>query len=130
MKFKRYCKTLLLKEDPALIDKYKEIHAPGAAWPEVTQGAKDVGILDLEIYIFGNRLFMIMDTVPDFDHDKTMNELSRKPRQQEWETFVSNFQQTSEDASANEKWQLMERIFEMDQKKAFSPADGQQKEMK
>ncbi len=109
--FKRFCKTLVLKDDDKLIEEYKKVHAPGAAWPEITQGMKEVGILDMEIYIHGNQLFMIMDTVPDFDHDKAMKELAKKPRQAEWEAFVSRFQQSSADASADEKWQLMERIY-------------------
>jgi L-rhamnose mutarotase len=128
MKFKRYCKTLLLENDQALIEEYKKVHAPGAAWHEITQGMKDVGILDMEIYIQGTRLFMIMDTVADFDHDKAISELAQKPRQHEWETYVSQFQKASEDASANEKWQLMERIFEMDQKEIYAAPDGQIKE--
>jgi len=112
--YKRYCKTLLLKDDSQLIEDYKKVHAPGAAWPEITQGMKDVGIVDMEIYLLGNRLFMIMDTVADFDHDKAMNELAGKPRQSEWEAYVSRFQLTSEDATADEKWQLMERIYKLD----------------
>ncbi len=112
--FKRYCKTLALKNDAQLIEDYKKAHAPNAAWPEITQGMKDVGIIDMEIYILGTRLFMIMDTVADFDHDKAMAELATKPRQSEWEAYVSKFQQTSADASADEKWQLMERIYKLD----------------
>ena len=112
--FKRYCKTLSLKDDAQLIEDYKKVHAPGAAWPEITQGMKDVGIVDMEIYIHGNRLFMIMDTVADFDHDKAMTELATKPRQSEWEAYVSRFQQTSSEATADEKWQLMERIYKLD----------------
>ena len=112
--YKRYCKTLTLKNDPELIQAYKKVHAPGAAWPEITLGMKEVGIIDMEIYIQNNQLFMIMDTVPDFDHDKAMNELAKKPRQSEWEAFVSRFQQTSSEASADEKWQLMERIYKLD----------------
>lgn len=111
---KRYCKTLKLENDPKLIEEYKKVHAPGAVWPEITQGMREVGILDMEIYIYGNRLFMIMDTIPGFDHDKAMAELARKPRQSEWEAYVSRFQKTSENATADEKWQLMERIFKMD----------------
>jgi L-rhamnose mutarotase len=110
---KRYCKTLTLKDDAQLIENYKKVHAPGAAWPEITQGMREVGITDMEIYLFGNRLFMIMDTVSDFDHDKAMNELAKKPRQSEWEAYVSKFQQTSAEATADEKWQLMERIYKM-----------------
>ena len=112
--YSRYCKTLDLKNDPALIEEYQQVHAPGAAWPEITQGMLEVGIVDMEIYLLGNRLFMIMDTVPGFDHDKAMAELARKPRQAEWEAFVSKFQKTSADATADEKWQLMKRIYKLD----------------
>lgn len=113
-KYKRFCKTLKLEDDPQLIEAYKKVHAPGAVWPEITQGMKEVGIVDMEIYIQGTQLFMIMDTVADFDHDKAMKELASKPRQTEWEAFVSQFQKTSADASADEKWQVMERIFKLD----------------
>ena len=112
--FKRYCKTLQLENDPSLIEEYKKVHAPGAAWPEITQGMKEVGIVDMEIYLLGNRLFMIMDTTPDFDHKSAMKELAGKPRQSEWEAYVSRFQKTTSNASADEKWQLMERIYKMD----------------
>ena len=74
--YKRYCKTLTLEDDPQLIEDYKKVHAKGAAWPEITLGMIDVGILDMEIYLTGTRLFMIMDTVPDFNHDKAMEELA------------------------------------------------------
>jgi L-rhamnose mutarotase len=74
----------------------------------------EVGILDMEIYILGTRLFMIMDTVPQFDHDRDMAALASKPRQSEWEAFVSRFQKTSAGASADEKWQSMERIYKLE----------------
>ena len=112
--FKRFCKTLSLKEDAQLIEAYKKVHAPGAAWPEITKGMREVGILDMEIYLQGTRLFMIMETVPDFDHDSAMQELAQKPRQSEWEAYVSRFQQSPEEATADEKWQLMERIYKLD----------------
>ena len=108
---KRYCKTLELKDDPELIEGYKKAHAPGAAWPEITRGMREIGILDMEIYLDGTRLFMIMDTVPDFDHERASIELAKKPRQAEWEGWVSRFQKASANSSAGEKWRLMERIF-------------------
>lgn len=111
--FKRYCKTLDLRNDPELIAGYIKVHARENLWPEIMQGIREVGIIDMEIYIAGTRLFMIMDTVPDFDHDKAMAELAMKPRQQEWEAYVSRFQRTSEDATAEEKWQVTERIFKL-----------------
>ncbi len=129
MKYKRYCKTMMLKDDPQLIKEYKKVHAKGNAWPEISQGMKEVGIIDMEIYLFNNRLFMIMDTTADFDHNKAMAELAGKPRQAEWEAFVSRFQVSSEKATANDKWQLMERIYELDQKNEYNAIDGQVKEI-
>jgi len=113
--FKRYCKTMELRNDPSLIEAYKKTHAKGAAWPEITRGMKEVGILDMEIYLLGTKLFMIMDTVDDFDHDKAMTELATKPRQGEWEAHMSQFQDSSAEATADQKWQLMERIYKMDE---------------
>ena len=112
--FKRYCKTLDLYDDPLLIDEYKKVHAPGVTWPEIAQGMKEIGILDMEIYISGTKLFMIMDTVTNFDHDKAMTELSNKPRQKEWEKFVARFQKSSPESSASEKWKSVERIYKME----------------
>lgn len=128
IKYKRYCKTLRLEDDPELIKKYKKAHGIGQIWPEIRQGMKEVGIIDMEIYIHGNTLFMTMDTEADFDHEKSMKELSAKPRQSEWEAHMSQFQLTSADASADEKWQLMDRIFELDQKEIYNAIDGQEKD--
>ena len=111
--YKRFCKVLSLKNDDTLIQAYKKAHAKENTWPEITQGMQEVGIMDMEIYIHGNQLFMIMDTVADFDHDKAMAELAKKPRQSEWEAYMSKFQNTSADASASEKWQCIERIYKM-----------------
>jgi len=113
--FKRFCKTLELNNDPALIIEYKKFHSKNMAWPEITLGMKEVGIIDMEIYLSGTMLFMIMDTVPDFNHDKAMAELAKKPRQKEWEKFVTKFQKTSANATVNEKWQLIERIYKLDE---------------
>jgi L-rhamnose mutarotase len=111
---KRYCKTLELKDDPDLMKEYKRLHSPGAAWPEITQGMKDVGIIDMEIYVDGTKLFMIMDTISDFDHDIAMTRLAKMPRQSEWEMVVSKYQKTIPGSSANEKWRLIERIYKME----------------
>ena len=125
--FKRYCKILNLKDDPELISQYKNVHGINNAWPEITQGMEDVGILDMEIYIHGNILFMIMDTAADFDHEKAMTALALKPRQKEWESYVSKFQNTDSEATAAGKWTLMDRIYEMDQKIEYKSISGQLK---
>ena len=110
---KRYCQTLSLKENPELIAEYKKRHRQENAWPEILAGIKEVGILEMEIYILGSRLFLIVETPLDFDWETAMKRLSTLPRQQEWEDYMSIFQQAAEGASSAEKWQLMERMFKL-----------------
>jgi hypothetical protein len=59
---KRYCQTMDLKDDPELIAKYRECHSKEKSWREIREGIRSVGILEMEIYICGNRLFMIVET--------------------------------------------------------------------
>lgn len=123
-KFKRYCKTLQLVDNTSLIAEYKKMHAIGKSWPEISQGMKEVGIIDMEIYLTGTTLFMIMDTVENFDHDQAMTKLSSLPRQSEWEAAVSKFQKSSPSSSIKEKWILIERIFKLDQDAEYHMKEG------
>ena len=106
---KRYCQTLILVDDEELIAQYVEAHAH--VWPEIIEGQRQVGILDMQIYRKGRQLFMIMDVKDDFDFVRDMARLSTLPRQAEWEAYVSRFQQAEKNATSAEKWQLMEGIF-------------------
>ena len=106
---KRYCQYLMLVDDEELIKKYVEVHAH--VWPEIIEGQRAVGILDMQIYRHGRNLFMIMDTIDDFDFERDMARLAILPRQAEWEAYVAQFQGCSADARSDEKWQRMERIF-------------------
>lgn len=108
---KRYCQTLDLKDNPELIAEYRRRHSNGEAWSEILWGIREVGILEMEIYIVGTRLFMIVEAPLDFNWDEAMSRLSTLPRQQEWEDYMSEFQQAAPGSSSNEKWRMMERMF-------------------
>ena len=108
---KRYCRTMDLKNDPELIAEYVKRHSQAEAWPEIRAGIREVGILEMEIYILGNRLFMIVETPLDFEWNSAMERLATLPRQQEWEDFMAIFQDCQEGDTANEKWKMMERMF-------------------
>ena len=108
---KRYCQTLDLRDNPELIAEYRRRHGPDAVWKEIPEGIRAVGILEMEIYILGTRLFMIVETPLDFDWDSAMARLNTLPRQQEWEAYMAAFQQAAPGMSSSEKWQLMERMF-------------------
>lgn len=100
-----------LKDNPELIAKYKECHSKEKAWPEIREGIRSVGILEMEIYIDKNHLIMIIETPLDFNWDTAMEQLAALPRQAEWEEYVSAFQLCKHGESSAEKWKLMDRIF-------------------
>jgi len=110
---KRYCQTLDLKEDPALIAEYVKRHSQAEAWPEIRDGIRAVGILEMELYILGTRLFMIVETPLDFEWEPAMKKLATLDRQAEWEDYMSIFQNAKPGASSAEKWQLMDKIFNL-----------------
>ena len=110
---KRYCQTLDLRDNPELIAEYRRRHSQEHIWKEIPEGIRQVGILEMEIYLLGTRLFMIVETPTDFDWDTAMARLGTLPRQDEWEDYMAEFQLVKAGMSSAEKWQLMERIFHL-----------------
>lgn len=108
---KRYVQTMELKDDDELIARYREAHDKEHFWREINDGIRAVGILEMEIYITGNRIVMIVDAPLDFDWSAAMTRLATLPRQDEWEHYVAMFQQCAADATSDQKWRMMERMF-------------------
>ncbi len=109
---RRYCLTLDLNDDPALITEYKRYHQ--AIWPEITKSIKDEGIRDLEIYLRGTRMFMILEVDDSFSFEKKAEADRKNPKVQEWEDLMWKFQKALPDAQPGEKWLPMERIFSLE----------------
>ena len=81
---RRFCFALDLKNDPALIAEYRKYHEK--IWPEITQSLKGSGIEDLEIYLLGTRMFMIMEVNENFSFEKKAKADEQDPKVQAWET--------------------------------------------
>jgi L-rhamnose mutarotase len=109
---RRFCLTLDLKNDPALIAEYKRYHQK--LWPEITQSIKDSGIEDMEIYLLGTHMFMIMEVDDGFNFEAKAQADEKNPRVQEWENLMWKFQQSLPGAQPGEKWLRMERIFKLE----------------
>ena len=110
---KRYVQYLEVSDDPALLFEYLKWHSEPYHWKEIRDGIREVGILEMEIYLIANRLVMIVDAPLDFDWQQAMNRLATLPRQAEWEAFVSKFQNCPADSRSDEKWKPMQRIFHL-----------------
>ena len=109
---RRYCLALDLKDDPQLIAEYKRYHEK--IWPEITKSIQDAGIEDLEIYLVGTRLFMIMEVNEKFSFAAKAEADRTNPKVQEWEKLMWKFQKPLPQAKPGEKWILMERIFKLE----------------
>lgn len=107
----KYCFTLDLVDDPQLINEYKTYHQN--VWPEIKKSIMDAGIINMEIYLLGNRLFMLMETDASFTAEKKATADAANPKVQEWERLMWKYQQALPQAKAGEKWLLMDKIFQL-----------------
>ncbi|MEQ7800984.1 L-rhamnose mutarotase [Pedobacter sp. ASV1-7] len=108
---KRYCLTLDLIPDEVLIAEYEAVHRK--VWPEIIESITSSGIVDMEIYRMGNRLFMIMEVNDTFSFDRKSDMDAVNEKVQEWETLMWKYQQPVPGAKPGEKWIMMDRIFEL-----------------
>ena len=111
---KTYCVALDLKDDPALIAEYKKHHEPEQVWPEVVASIHAQGILSEEIYLLGNHLVMILQTMDDFSWGKKSAADHENLKVQQWEALMWKYQQPLPQARPGEKWIPMEKIFEVE----------------
>lgn len=109
----RYCLALDLKDDPTLIEEYEFWHKKENLRPEIMKSILDAGIINMEIYRTGNRLFMIMEVEDSFSFQTKAKMDAQNPKVQDWENFVWKFQKPLEWAEPGEKWVLMDKIFKL-----------------
>jgi L-rhamnose mutarotase len=109
---RRYCLTLDLKDDAGLIAEYRRHHEK--IWPEITRSIKDAGVEDMEIYLLGTRMFMVMEVNERFSFETKALADRANPKVLEWEALMWKFQKPLPNAKPGEKWMLMEKIFELE----------------
>ena len=108
---RRYCLTLDLKDDPKLIADYKKHH--DTIWPEVVASMREAGIVDMEIYLLGTRMCMLLEVNDQFSFEIKRKIDSGNPKVAEWEELMWKFQQSLPQAQPGEKWLTMDRIFKL-----------------
>ena len=109
----RQCMALDLKDDPALINEYERLHQH--IWPQISAHLRQHGVLDMQIWRLGTRLFMVMDTAPDFNAKAFARISASNPQVQEWEALMWHFQQPTPWTLPDEKWAPMSQIFSLSQ---------------
>jgi L-rhamnose mutarotase len=109
MENRRHVLVLDLKPDPVLIEKYREHHKH--VWPGNLEGIRRAGILEMELWLWGNRLCMIMETEPGFSFERKAAADAGDADVQAWEKLMDTYQQQLPGAPPGSKWQPMELIF-------------------
>ncbi|MEZ0539300.1 L-rhamnose mutarotase [Fibrella arboris] len=106
-----YALALDLKDDPALIAGYERHHANPR--PEIEASIRAAGVTAMNIYRFGNRLFMIMETDDTFSFERKAQMDADNPDVQVWEQLMWGYQQPIPGAKPGEKWVLMDQIYSL-----------------
>jgi L-rhamnose mutarotase len=103
--------TLLLRDDPEKIARYKEEHAN--AWPEVLAKLREVGVTEMKIFLLGTRMFMYCETLDGFDPVVDFARANEDPTYQKWDELMRSLQQRAPEAKGDEWWALMECVFDL-----------------
>ena len=87
----RYALALDLVDDAQRIAEYEKAHQQ--IWPEVRTHLRAQGVVQMEIYRLGTRLFMLMDVDPALYSAQRMAQAAREnPAIVRWETLMWTFQ--------------------------------------
>ena len=109
---KTFAMALDLVDEPRSIDQYREYHRN--VWPEVKDGLLEIGILGMEIYLLGDRLFMVLNTEDDFDLIRDFQKYTdSSEKAAEWDWLMRKFQKKTPFTSEDDWWAPMQKVFDL-----------------
>jgi L-rhamnose mutarotase len=106
-----YAMTLLLKEDPRVVEHYKAEHQ--RVWPEVLARLRECGITEMRIYLLGSRMFMYYEASDSFDPNRDLPRLTDDPTYRRWDELMRTMQEPVVEAKPEEWWAKMEPVFDL-----------------
>jgi len=109
---RRICLALDLVNDAALIESYVRMHEPESVWPAVISHIRAQGVLEMEIWQRGDRLFMIVEA--EDDYPRRMAGAETAAENGRWESLMRALQRPLPGSDPDEKWSPMRRIFCLD----------------
>ncbi|MDC7675924.1 L-rhamnose mutarotase [Asticcacaulis machinosus] len=113
MTLTRHCFALDLNDDPALIERYKDWHRPGKVPSAVIASIRAADIRDMQIWQTGDRMFMIMETGPQFSPAAKAASDASSADVQAWEHLMWQFQKPLPFAKPGEKWVALQSVFDL-----------------
>lgn len=108
---KVYGLTLMLRDDPTAVERYKQHHRQ--VWPEVTANIRAHGIRAMRIFLLGRRMFMYVETEDSFNPKTDFARINEAARSREWDDLMRTLQERAPEAGKGEWWALMEQVFDL-----------------
>jgi L-rhamnose mutarotase len=101
-----------LKDDPDVIEAYTAHHR--RVWPEVLRSLRRAGIADMEIYLLGRRLVMVVDVNGRDVQSCFAAHVASHPRVAEWEALMKSMQEPPPGGEPGEWWAMMQPVFHLE----------------
>jgi L-rhamnose mutarotase len=106
--------TVNLKDEPGSVEAYSRLHRE--VWPDVQASLRQAGVDQMDIYLLGHRLVMVVEMRDGADYRIAFKtHAASTPRVAEWERLMKSLQEPSEEARAGEWWAVMEPVFHLNQ---------------
>lgn len=97
------------------IETYKTWHRAGGPPQAVTDAIRADDIRELEIYLIGDRMVLIMEQGPDFDPAVKAQRDTANPDVQAWDALMRTFQKPLPFGPQGSTWLEMERIYALNE---------------
>jgi L-rhamnose mutarotase len=103
--------TVDLKDDDVAIESYKTHHR--RVWPEVLAGLRAAGIRDMDIYLLGRRLVMVVESEGPDVRRCFAAYFDSHPKVTEWETLMRSVLKPVPGAAPGDWWAPMDPVFHL-----------------
>ena len=113
--------TVNLKDEAGIVETYRRHHRE--VWPDVQVSLRRAGVEQMDIYLLGRRLVMVLEMRDGLDYRAAFRaHAASGQRVAQWEALMKSLQEPSEEARAGEWWAVMEPVFHLTQDTAEEPA--------
>ncbi|HWU15887.1 MAG TPA: L-rhamnose mutarotase [Caulobacter sp.] len=113
----RRCFAVDLHDDPGQIARYRAWHAVGGPPAAVTAAIRADDVHELQIWLVGDRLFMIMEQGDGYDAQAKAARDAADPDVQAWDALMRTFQKPLPFAP-DQTWAEMERVYALSEQPA------------
>lgn len=104
--------AMTLNIDPTKVQEYIDHHADSR--PEVRQALTSVGIRNLSLWVWNDRLFYYAEYVGNEPFDEAMSRYAKMPGVKDWEHLMHKYQVKIPGSEGDVWWQSCQQVYHQD----------------